>query len=351
MKRKARRPTGHGFGDGATNVTDYLDLAEQAREEERQAGERIVRVRVDRIRPSPYQARIDFDLTELDALAAAIKAKGLDQAITLRRMMDGRYELAAGERRWRAARLAGMETVEARVRDVDDFEAHLIGVSENNQRADLSPWEKSMEALKLSDHAKAAGRPCSQRKLAQYLNRNVATVNQQLAIAKAITPALRTQVGVNRPDLCRLTHEVLYRIARLPPAQRRSALAEATRASRDRAASARPSQKAEDKPALSEEPADPWRRFWERGGLQVNIRKPVRTIHPARAQRYIEGLLPGLAALATRVAETRDETGIAHWEHERGRLLFLRPAGQLTVSERKAARLALKRMIEDLGPE
>ena len=161
-KTKRRKPGGSGFGeDGGSNVGDYMGLAERVLDSEQGLDEdqRLVAVGIDLIDPSPYQTRVDFDSDELKALAEDIRANGLSQAVTLRRKPDGRYELVAGERRWRAAQVAGLETVEARVRELDDFTAHLIGVRENNQRADLSPWEKALEAQELQRHARAEGAP------------------------------------------------------------------------------------------------------------------------------------------------------------------------------------------------
>jgi len=353
MRPKRRKPDGSGFGEGGgSNVAEYIGLAERVHDAERQleAGERIIPVRVDQIDRSPYQTRVDFDSDELKALAADIRANGLSQPVTLRTKADGRYELVAGERRWRAVELAGLETVEARVRDLDDFDSHLIGVSENNQRANLSPWEKALEALELRQHAKAAGRPHAQRDLARYLNRNVAIVNQQIAIARAITVDRLDPANVDARDVCQLPHETLHRIAKLPQPKRPGGLRDAVRRQQARKPAAGAIVRGKALSTPPDEPVDRWTRFWEQGGFQVHIRKPLRDLDPVKAQSYIQDLLPGIGALAARAALENGGSSVVHWEHGHGRLVFIRPAELLSVEERNATKEALARIIADLDP-
>src|SRR5258708_40362994 len=90
---------------------------------------------IDKIVPSPFQARKNFDEQALRELAQTIKDRGLENAILVR-PVNGQFELIAGERRWRAAKLLGWQTIEAKVEPVDDKEAALQGVVENTQRKD-----------------------------------------------------------------------------------------------------------------------------------------------------------------------------------------------------------------------
>jgi ParB/RepB/Spo0J family partition protein len=352
MGTKRRKPDGSGFrGDGGSNVGDYMGLAERVldSEQELEGDQRLVPVNIDLIDPSPYQTRVAFDSDELNALAEDIVANGLNQAVTVRSKPDGRYELVAGERRWRAAQVAGLETVDARIRALDDFTAHLIGVSENNQRANLSPWEKALEAQELQRHARGEGRPHAQRDLARYLNRNVSIVNQQLAIARSIPAAAPERENVAVRDLCQLPHEALHRIAKLPPSRRSTALADAIARRQGRNPRARDDTRRRAAHARPDDPVDRWTRLWEHGGLQLHIRKPLRELHPAKARSYIEQLLPGVGALAARAAQEKGQGPVARWEHEHGRLLFIRPPEQLSAEERDAARESLGRMITELG--
>lgn len=104
----------------------------------------IVHVAVDRIAPNPYQPRQSFDEASLDQLAASIRRDGVMQPIILRHNQHNHgYELVAGERRWRAAQRAGLETIPAIVHDLDDRQIAEWAVIENLQREDLDPIERA----------------------------------------------------------------------------------------------------------------------------------------------------------------------------------------------------------------
>ena len=98
-------------------------------------------IRIDAIVPNRYQPRQIFHPTELAELAASIKESGLLQPILVRRKGDGIYELISGERRWRATKEAGLDTIQAVVRNCSDQEAILFALVENVQREDLNPME------------------------------------------------------------------------------------------------------------------------------------------------------------------------------------------------------------------
>jgi ParB family chromosome partitioning protein len=93
------------------------------------------------VSPNPFQPRRAFDEAELDELANSVKAKGVLQPILVRKLGDGGYELIAGERRWRAAKLAGLKKIPAIVRPATDAEAMEMALIENLQRKDLNPME------------------------------------------------------------------------------------------------------------------------------------------------------------------------------------------------------------------
>ena len=96
---------------------------------------------VDAIVPNRYQPRQIFSPHELTELAASLKQNGLLQPILVRRKGDGIYELIAGERRWRAAKEAGLETIQAVIRNCGDEESIVLALIENLQREDLNPME------------------------------------------------------------------------------------------------------------------------------------------------------------------------------------------------------------------
>jgi len=93
------------------------------------------------VSPNPFQPRRAFDEAELTDLANSVKTKGILQPILVRRLGDGGYELIAGERRWRAAKLAGLKKIPAIVRPATDAEAMEMALIENLQRKDLNPME------------------------------------------------------------------------------------------------------------------------------------------------------------------------------------------------------------------
>lgn len=98
-------------------------------------------LRLDAIVPNRYQPRQNFSAQELTELTDSLKQSGLLQPILVRRKGDGIYELISGERRWRAAKEAGLETIQAVIRNCGDEESVVLALVENLQRADLNPME------------------------------------------------------------------------------------------------------------------------------------------------------------------------------------------------------------------
>jgi len=106
-------------------------------------GEELRQLRVDLIEPNPNQPRRDFDAETLEALAGSLGEQGVIQPVLVRPRAGGRYELVAGERRWRAARLAGLESIPALVREREDAAALEVALIENMAREDLNPIEEA----------------------------------------------------------------------------------------------------------------------------------------------------------------------------------------------------------------
>src|SRR5690606_2636555 len=94
---------------------------------------------LDLIQRGKYQPRRDMDATALEELAQSIKAQGVMQPIVVRPIGEGRFEIIAGERRWRASQQAGLDTIPAMVREVPDEAAIAMALIENIQREDLNP--------------------------------------------------------------------------------------------------------------------------------------------------------------------------------------------------------------------
>ena len=131
MKRLADKKGGLGRG---------LDSLFSANSEETLSTE----VMLSQIEPNRDQPRKDFDEQALNELAESIKEHGLLQPILVRSKPSGGYEIIAGERRWRASRIAGLRTVPVVIKEMDEKEAAEVALIENLQREDLNPVEEAM---------------------------------------------------------------------------------------------------------------------------------------------------------------------------------------------------------------
>lgn len=108
------------------------------------ASEEITSLPLQKVEPNPLQPRKIFDEDELQTLADSIAQHGIIQPITVRKGENGFYQIIAGERRWRAARLAGLRNVPVNVIEADDKTVLELALIENLQRQDLNPMEESM---------------------------------------------------------------------------------------------------------------------------------------------------------------------------------------------------------------
>jgi len=106
---------------------------------------------IERLQRGAYQPRREFDEEALQTLASSIKAQGVLQPVVARPLADGRYEILSGERRWRAAQMAGLDHVPVVIKDVSDEAAIAIGLIENIQREDLNPVEEGLGLKRLQD--------------------------------------------------------------------------------------------------------------------------------------------------------------------------------------------------------
>lgn len=106
-------------------------------------------IALERIQRGKYQPRGDMDQTSLEELAESIKAQGVMQPIVVRSISKNKFEIIAGERRWRAAQLAGLTTIPALLREVSDEAAIAMALIENIQREDLNPIEEAVALQRL----------------------------------------------------------------------------------------------------------------------------------------------------------------------------------------------------------
>ncbi len=117
------------------------------------SGDEVRSLDVTQVDPSPHQPRREFDSKQLEELAGSIRASGILQPILVR-PVAGRYQIVAGERRWRAAKLAGLERVPAVVREIEDQQAAIFSLVENVQRTDLNAIEKARAFREILDLSK-----------------------------------------------------------------------------------------------------------------------------------------------------------------------------------------------------
>lgn len=143
-----------GLGRGLSALMADVDLSERQKSPEdtapRAADQQLP---IDRIAPNPDQPRRDFDEAALKELSESIAEKGIIQPLIVRADPSdaARYQIVAGERRWRAAQMARLHEVPAVIREFDDTEVLEIAIIENIQRADLNPVEEAMGYRQLQD--------------------------------------------------------------------------------------------------------------------------------------------------------------------------------------------------------
>ena len=136
-------------------------------------------IEISRISPNPDQPRRTFDEESLEELAASIRELGVVQPLTLRLSDDGDYQIIAGERRWRAARIAGLESVPAYVRTVSDSEMTEMALIENIQREDLNAIEVALGFKKLIDSYNL-----TQERLSERLGKKRTTIANHLRLLR-----------------------------------------------------------------------------------------------------------------------------------------------------------------------
>lgn len=195
------------------------------------------------IEPHPEQPRRHFDESALEELAQSIAARGVIQPVVVRPIMAGRYQLVAGERRWRAAQKAQVHEIPAIVRKLDDRELAALALIENLQREDLNPVEEARAYQRLAD-----SEGLTQNEIAKFVDKSrshVANMMRLLGLPdEVLDRVVRNELSmgharalINAPDPAALAREVvakdlsvrdaekLARKATRPEGQRRQARA------------------------------------------------------------------------------------------------------------------------------
>ena len=157
--------------------------------------EELAQLPVGALRPGKYQPRTRMDEASLRELADSIRVRGVIQPIVVRPVGPSQYEILAGERRWRAARIAGLERVPAVIREVPDEAALGIGLIENIQREDLNPLEEAGGLKRLIDEFKL-----THEEVAGAIGRSRAGVSNLLRLLE-LAPAVQEMVQAGRIDM------------------------------------------------------------------------------------------------------------------------------------------------------
>jgi ParB family chromosome partitioning protein len=184
MAQTAKRGLGRGFESLLAPDLDKVSLLASS-------DDRIEQISVSSLRPNPYQPRKHFDDKALEELAASIKRYGVVQPIVVMPAKDGSYALIAGERRWKAAELAGLTKVPAIIRTTKELEQLELALIENVQRVDLSPLEQAVSIERWHEQFSI-----SYEAIATRLGKATSTVNnivRLLQLPEAARDALNKQ--------------------------------------------------------------------------------------------------------------------------------------------------------------
>ncbi|WP_447940913.1 ParB/RepB/Spo0J family partition protein [Pseudoxanthomonas mexicana] len=162
---------------------------------EAQPGEALRTLPVQQLQPGKYQPRMAMDPSKLSELAESIKAQGVIQPIVVRELSAGKFEIVAGERRWRASQEAGLAEVPVVVRELDDRTVIAMALIENIQREDLNPLEEAQSLQRLINefsltHAEAA----------EAVGRSRAAVSNLLRLLE-LPPAIRALLEARRLEM------------------------------------------------------------------------------------------------------------------------------------------------------
>lgn len=160
-----------------------LDALISTREIKTEGSSSINEIELNKIQANPNQPRREFDQANLQELADSILEIGIIQPITLRKMEDESYQIIAGERRWRASKLAGLEAIPAYIRTADDENVMEMALIENIQREDLNSLEIALAYQHLMEQYNL-----TQERLSERIGKNRSTITNYLRLLKLPAP-------------------------------------------------------------------------------------------------------------------------------------------------------------------
>ena len=184
-----------------TGLDALLGLAEEGSPETIEAAERnevdgsLKQLPLEFLQRGKYQPRRDLDADALKELTSSILKQGVMQPIVVRKTNTDRYEIIAGERRWRASQQAGLDSIPAIIRDISDEAAIAMALIENIQREDLNAIEESLALLRLQDEFQL-----TQQQVADAVGKSRSSVTNLMRLA-TLEPAVQKQIELGEIEL------------------------------------------------------------------------------------------------------------------------------------------------------
>ena len=181
--------------NGKTNALGRgLDALISTESVNTQGSSTIKEVPIDQIEANPNQPRQEFDQTALEELANSIKQIGIIQPVTLRQIDDNKFQIIAGERRWRASQLAGLQSLPAYIRTIKDENVMEMALVENIQREDLN----AIEIALAYEHLLERSQDMTQEKVAEKVGKSRTAVTNYLRLLKLPAPV---QMALQKKEL------------------------------------------------------------------------------------------------------------------------------------------------------
>lgn len=194
----ASKPKKDDIGKGLRSLlqginSDLKNTTGALKEEAVEAATGVMRIAVENIEPNPKQPRRDFDEAALGELAQSIKLHDIIQPVTVAKLAGGKYRLISGERRWRAAKLAGLKDLPAYIRQANDQELLELALLENLQREDLNAMEIALSYKRMMEELEH-----TQEQVAERMGKDRSTVTNYIRLLR-LPPDI--QVAVRNGEL------------------------------------------------------------------------------------------------------------------------------------------------------